>query len=284
LEPTGELHLAEHEFATLFFRGSATMAERPTRIQLVSLPEGGADPDCAVAPFVPMQVAQGLGRRQRIHGTVFAVRNFADAVGWLRGREVPVFVEHTCAHLNYLRAWIGWTDDGRDRVDGFDAGLFAEFIPIEAFPRSVATAAHQPLSPTAAPTLAVSGRLHLVADLVAATTQLERLGFGTPTTGRDDLLGVDTARWSFAHPGSGDLLLAAPRADGPAAEELAGQGGGTWLTGIACADVHSVAETALAAGADVIAEARNRYVLHDRMTGAVLDLTQAARPGADAHE
>jgi hypothetical protein len=273
LEPTGELYLYEHDFATLFFRGSASMAERPTRIQLVSLPQGGADPTCAVAPFVPMQVAQGLRRRQRVHGTVFAVHNFDDSVAWLRHRGVPLFVEHTCAHLNYLRAWIGWSEDGGDRLDGFDAGLFVEFIPIEAFPRSVATAVDQPLSPT--PALAVTGRLHLVADLSAAVAQLEHLGFGTPVQGTDDLLGVDTARWSFAHPGSGDLVLAAPRTAGPAAAELDEQGSGTWLTGVACTDVHVTAEVALAAGAELVVRGPDRYVLSDPQTGIVLDLTAA---------
>lgn len=273
LETTGELHLAEHEFATTFFRGTAEMAARPTRIQLVALPQGGADPTCAVAPFVPMQVAQGLGRRQRVHGTVFAVRNFEAAVAWLRRRDVPVFVEHTCAHLPYLRAWIGWASDGRERIEGFDAGLFVEFIPIEAFPRSVAAAVSAPRVPTAAPGLAVAGRIHLVRDLAEAVRQLENLGFGPPTRRRDDLLAVDTARWSFRHPGSGELVLACPAEAGPGADCLADEGPGAWLTTIACTDVHGAAEIALAAGADVVTRGPDRYVLRDPETGIALDLT-----------
>lgn len=279
LEPTGELHIAEHDFATLFLRGSAAMAARPTRIQLVTLSEGGAAPGCAVAPFAPMQGLQGTARRQRIHGTVVAVRNFDEAVAWLSERGVPVFVEHTCAHLPYLRAWVGWAPDGRERIEGFDAGLFVELIPIEAFPRSVGAAVSQPRSPMKPPTLAVTGRLHLVDDLDAALTQVEGLGFGLPTMGQDALLGVRTARWSFRHPGSGDLLLGSPKGNGPAVEELAEQGPGTWLTTLACADVQLVAEVAVAAGAELVAHDRNRWVVSDPETGIRLDLMQEEGDG-----
>lgn len=277
LETTGELHVAEHEFATTFFRGTAEMAARPTRIQLVALPEGGADPTCAVAPFVPMQAAQGLGRRQRVHGTVFAVRNFEAGVAWLRQRDVPVFVEHPCPHLPYLRAWIGWTRDGRERVEGVDAGLFVEFIPIEAFPGSVAAAVSRPRIPTAAPGLAVAGRIHLVRDLAAAIIQLENLGFGPPTRRPDVLLAAETARWSFRHPGSGDLVLGSPRGPGPAADALADEGPGAWLTTIACTDVHGAAEVALAAGAELVTRGPDRYVLRDPETGIALDLSSEIR-------
>jgi hypothetical protein len=275
LEPTGELHIAEHDFSTSFLRGSATMADRPTRVQLVTLAEGGADPGCAVAPFQPMQLLQGAHRRQRIHGTVLAVRNFDESAAWLRARGVPIFLEHTCAHLPYLRAWIGWAPDGRERVEGYDGGLFVELIPIEAFPRPVGAAVSEPRAPSAIPTLSVAGRIHLVTDLEAAVTQLgDGLGFGAPTRGDDAVLGVRTARWRFRHPGSADLIVAQVTGPGPAAAYVAAEGPGAWLTTVACADARQATAAALGAGARLVAQGGgDRFVLEDPESGMQLELS-----------
>jgi hypothetical protein len=280
LEPTGEVALPEHDFDSVFLRGPASMAAAPTRLQLVILSEGGAGPHsgCAVAPFAPMQQLQGLGRGQRIHGTVLAVRNFDESIAWLRARSVPVFVERECAHLPYLRAWLGWSPDGLEHVPGVDGGLFVEFIPIEAFPRSVGMAVLRP--PEAAPSLRVAGRVHLVEDLDAASAQLaDTVGLGAPRRYDDPLLGLRGARWSFRHPGSGDLVVAQPYPTGLAASYLAAHGPGAWLTTLRAADAEATAEAAVARGAVVVASNQDdppRVVLADEVTGIHLEIEQGS--------
>lgn len=275
LKTTGLSHIPEHDFDSVFLRGQADHAVAPTRFQLVTLPErptGPAD-GCAWAPFQPMQSIQGLGRRQRIHGTVLAVHNFEEAVDGLLTRGIAVHIEHECAHLPYRRAWIGWS--GRDRVEGVDGGLFVEYIPIEVFPRSVRESVELPH--TGEPTLRVSARTNLVLDLDESVRQLaEVVGLGEPDFYADDLLGIRAAKWTFRHPGSAVLVVAEPTGTGPAAEYLAQAGPGSWLTTLGCADVAAVADAAERHGATVDRRDADRVLLSDAATGIRLELRAGA--------
>lgn len=277
LRPTGLARIPEHDFDSVFLRGSADHAQAPTRFQLVTLPDVPAGPadGCAWAPFQPMQQLQGRGREQRVHGTVLAVNDFDGAVAGLVQRGIAVHVEHECEHLPYRRAWLGWS--GEDRVEGVDGGLFVEFIPIEVFPRAVRESVTQPLAGPA-PSLRVAGRVHLVESLDAAVAQLSELvGLGEPERYEDDVLGLKAARWTFLHPGSAVLDVAEPRGAGPAADYLATQGAGSWLTTIGCADPVALAEPAARHGVEVVPLADGRIHLSDPMIGVRLELRKTAR-------
>ncbi|MBB5161535.1 hypothetical protein [Mycobacterium sp. AZCC_0083] len=271
LKSTGVSHIPEHDFDSVFLRGRADQAAAPTRFQLVTLPThpiGPAD-GCAWAPFQPMQSIQGLGRRQRIHGTVLAVHNFEEAVDGLLTRGIAVHVEHECAHLPYRRAWIGWS--GRERVEGVDGGLFVEYIPIDVFPRSVRDSVELPRADE--PTLRVSGRTNLMLDLDESVRQLaEVVGLGEPEFYDDDLLGIRAAKWTFRHPGSAALIVAEPAGTGPAAEYLAQAGPGSWLTTLGCADAAALAETAGRHGAVTDHRDTDRILLNDVVTGIRFEL------------
>jgi hypothetical protein len=276
LRTTGLSRIPEHDFDSVFLRGTADHAAAPTRFQLVRLPDAPSGPadGCAWAPFQPMQDLQGRDRDQRIHGTVLAVHDFDDAVAGLLERGIAVHVEHECAHLPYRRAWLGWS--GRDRVEGVDGGLFVEFIPIEVFPRAVRESVTQPVAGPE-PSLRVAGRLHLVESLDAAVAQLtELVGLGEPQPYEDEPLGVSAARWTFGHPGSAVLEVAEPAGAGPAADYLAAQGVGPWLTTLECADPTGLARAAERNGARVIRLTDDRILVIDPTMGARLELRKGA--------
>jgi hypothetical protein len=275
LRATGLARIPEHDFDSVFLRGTADHAVAPTRFQLVTLPDAATGPadGCAWAPFQPMQALQGRGREQRIHGTVLAVHDFDEAVAGRLERGIAVHVEHECEHLPYRRAWLGWS--GRERVDGVDGGLLVEFIPIEVFPRAVReSVTHPPTGP--APPLRVAGRLHLVESLDNAVAQLsEIVGLGKPERYEDELLGIRAARWRFRHPGSAVLDVAEPRGAGPADDYLTAQGAGSWLTTIECADPEAFAAHAHRPGAEVVPLADGRVHLFDPVLGVRLELRKA---------
>ena len=276
LRATGLARIPEHDFDSVFLRGTADHAVAPTRFQLVALPEEPAGPadGCAWAPFQPMQDLQGRAREQRIHGTVLAVHDFDGAVAGLRDRGVAVHVEHECEHLPYRRAWIGWS--GRDRVEGVDGGLFVEFIPLEVFPRAVRESVTRPLSGPV-PSLRVAGRVHLTGSLDASAAQLsEMVGLGEPERFEDELLGFRAARWRFLHPGSAVLVVAEAHGAGPAADHLAAHGAGSWLTMIECAYVTTSATRAARSGAEVVVLPDDRIHVIDPVTGVRLELRKAA--------
>jgi len=274
LKVTGELHLPEHGFDTVFYRSPLSMGLLPTRVQLVALsepviPEGQP---CWVAPFDPMQRAQGQSRLQRVHGTVLAVRNFKQTVAWLDRKKAPYYLEHPCEHLPYPRIWLGWGEGGLKREPGVDGGLFLEFIPIEVFPSVVRDA--DPDAPGALDsTVRVAARTVLVPDLEVAAAQLRQvLGRGPSGRVRDDVLGIDGARYAFGHLGSAELVVAQARPGTPAGRYFFDQGPGTYLTTFAVTDPGGVVASAAASGFRPGAE--RGLLVHDK-TGIQIQVAGA---------
>lgn len=264
LTVTGDLHLPEHGFDTVFYRSPLSMGLLPTRVQLVTLSEPviPEDDSCWVAPFAPMQRAQGESRLQRVHGTVLAVRNFAQTVAWLDKKKTPYYMEEPCTHLPYPRVWLGWGEGGLERQPGVDGGLFLEFIPLEVFPSTVRNSVPDAPGVLDSP-LRVAARTVLVPDLEAAVMQLKHV-LGRDPSGRvrDDVLGIEGARYAFGHIGSAELVVAQPRPSTPAGRYFADQGSGTYLTTFIVADPGGVAASAAAAGFTPGAE--DGLLMHDR--------------------
>ncbi|WP_145011620.1 VOC family protein [Mycobacterium marseillense] len=264
LKVTGELHLPEHGFDTVFYRSPLSMGLLPTRVQLVALsepviPEGQT---CWVAPFDPMQREQGRSRLQRVHGTVLAVRNFKQTAAWLDAKKAPYYLEHPCEHLPYPRIWLGWGEGGLKREPDVDGGLFLEFIPLEVFPSIVRDA--DPDAPGARDSpVRVAARTVLVPDLEATVAQLTQV-LGREPSGRvcDDVLGIDGARYAFGHVGSAQLVVAQARPGTPAGRYFADQGPGTYLTTFAVTDPGGVLASAVAAG--FTPDAERGLAVHDK--------------------
>jgi hypothetical protein len=278
LTVTGELHLPEHGFDTVFYRSPLSMGVLPTRVQLVTLSEPVVpdDQSCWAAPFAPMQQVQGEGRRQRVHGTVLAVRNFEKAVAWLDDRMAAYYVEQPCQHLPYRRVWLGWGDSGVDREPDVDGGLFLEFIPIEVFPSVVRDA--DPRAPGAQDSpVRVAARTILVPDLEATVAQLEQV-LGRDPSGRvrDDVLGLDGARYGFGHAGSAEMVVAQARAGTPAGRYVADQGPGVYVTTFAVTDPDSVVASAPTAGFTPDTELGGHGLLVHDKTGMQIQVTGAS--------
>ncbi|MCA2292803.1 VOC family protein [Mycobacterium timonense] len=274
LTMTGELHLPEHGFDTVFYRSPLSMGLLPTRVQLVVLsdPVIPVGQPCWVAPFDPMQRAQGRSRLQRVHGTVLAVRNFKQTVAWLDGTEAPYYLEHPCEHLPYPRIWLGWGEGGRKREPDVDGGLFLEFIPLEVFPSVVRDAdAHAPGALDSP--VRVAARTVVVPDLEVTVAQLTQvLGRGPSGKLRDDVLGLDGARYAFGHAGSAELVVAQARPGTPAGRYFADQGPGTYLTTFAVTDPAGVVASADAAG--FTPDADRGLLVHDK-TGIQIQVAGA---------
>ncbi|KMV16579.1 VOC family protein [Mycobacterium heckeshornense] len=269
---TGELHLPEHGFDTVFYRSPLSMGLLPTRVQLVTLSEPviPKGQPCWVAPFELMQRAQGQSRLQRVHGTVLAVRNFKQTVAWLDVKKVPYYLEQPCEHLPYPRIWLGWGEGGLKREPDVDGGLFLEFIPLEVFPSAVRDA--DPDAPGALDSpVRVAARTILVPDLEVTVAQLTQV-LGREPSGRvrDDVLGIDGARYAFGHVGSAELVVAQTRPGTLAGRYFADQGPGTYLTTFAVTDPGSVAASAVAAG--FTPDAGHGLLVHNK-TGIQIQVT-----------
>lgn len=261
-----------HPFSSQFARTSnQPWSLLPTRLQFLE-PTAVVESDgCSTSP-APGLIAAQTGRQQRVHATVLVVTD--DALEAIAERSLaPLLVEDPCEHFGWRRVWIGWDRD-ENRVEGHDAGLFVELVPVSAFGEEIARQATALNVGDFAGQVRVSERIFAVDDLDRAAAELDRSIGLVPSEAGTGLLDPDAAfrRYSFAHPGSATIALVEPTPDGLTGA-LAGGRPGLIATSIVVSDVESAVERAVSAGFVLLSKA----VVEDPETGIVLNLEQALK-------
>ena len=279
--------LPTHRFDARFFCAEDPMTVAPTKLEFIDASNKHDYDDeppnkCDSPPLLAIERLQG-SRPQKTHATNIVVENFDETLSWFQERDIPLYIEKECEHLPFQRGWVGWTESGARYIPGFDAGLFIEVIPIEAFPAKMGEAVARSVRGVDGVSR-VGARTFLVDDLENAAKILQTtLGIRPDgIASQDAFLGVRKLTFSFRHAGGAQLVLAVPVMDGPARGYFSKWGAGLFTTELRFVDPEAIARHASSKGARIEKLTHGEYpraLISDdlELPGVVLELNVLAQ-------